>query len=85
MVGPDLLGCPEHGLADWSTYGAERRSYCRACRRARESATHFGGPRCQRGHLKTPWTWRLYSAGFRCLTCEYERRRARRQEREVAA
>lgn len=42
---------------------------CLACQRARQSATHFGGPRCRRGHLKTPWSWRTYGGKVRCVSC----------------
>ena len=83
MVGPDFLGCPIHGLADWQIYRwsnrVERR--CLACRRERSAKTHNFGDRCRKnGHLKTPWTWRYYGPNKygRCLPCQYARDRERR-------
>ena len=74
----DLLGCVTHGTKEWVLYKyrsgrTERR--CLACRRDKTAKTHNGGPRCRRGHLKTPWTWRRYNGVARCLTCQYAGRR----------
>lgn len=77
---PDLRGCPEHGPDEWRLYKykngrTERR--CLACQRNKQAATHYNGPSCHRGHLKTPWTWRRYgpSRFGRCLPCQYERQK----------
>jgi hypothetical protein len=71
--------CLEHPVSEVSIYGAERRKYCRACRREKEHKTHRHQPRCGRGHLKTPWTWRRYKSGFRCLRCQSVRDAERRK------
>lgn len=69
-----MRGCETHGLADYRVYHysdgrTERR--CLACRREKTAIHHNFGPRCRRGHLKTPWSWRFYSGIWRCLTCQY--------------
>lgn len=59
--------------------------FCASCRRNRRGQRAQSSPRCRYGHLKTPWTWRSYGNGHRCLTCQYERRAARRLQRREAA
>lgn len=55
--------------------------YCQACRRAKRGQRARTERRCRYGHLKTPWTWRLYGDGHRCLTCQYTRRAERKLRR----
>lgn len=79
---PDHVICPLHSPDDWRVYvyGDKVERRCLACRRARQAKTHNNGDRCRKGgHLKTPWTWRRYGPNQhgRCLTCQYERQRAR--------
>lgn len=80
-----MVKCIEHGTELSVSHTTDRGkprvyTYCLECRRAKyTSGARYGGPRCGKGHLKTPWTWRHYGSGWRCLTCEYERRKKRRK------
>jgi len=80
---PDGIICQTHSPDDWRLYQykngrTERR--CLGCQRAK-STYNVWGPRCRRGHLKTPWTWRHYGPKQtgRCLPCQYEDRKRRAQ------
>lgn len=82
---PDLMGCEEHGMIDWQVYAPRTRpsfGRCLVCTRNKASRTHYNGPKCVNGHLKTPWTWVVSrSTGYRrCRPCNlaYSRRRAAR-------
>ncbi len=80
---PDLRGCEKHGLTDWASWWSWRdqknRYYCRACRREspaycadkkpRGKIRHYHQTHCVKGHLKTPWTWKMYGGHVRCVTC----------------
>ena len=91
---PDLCGCdrghpPEEIGRTWSKRDGNWHFYCRACIRARVSPTHYNGERChKRGHLKTPWTWRVYRGVGRCMACHAvagaARRRAASEARRAA-
>jgi len=81
VVAPDLRGCDIHSLEDWRLYqykSGRIEKRCLVCCREKSATHHNNGPRCRRGHLKTPWTWRRYGSRQwgRCLTCQYEKRRA---------
>ena len=97
--------CIEHGSAEISGYVGKdgyTRRYCLKCRRERNKARgvvrhHRDAPRCIRGHVKTPRTWRSYIGRrgtklnqrySKCLPCQYmlekERERARDQRSAAA-
>lgn len=73
MIVPDLLGCGRHDASEMSKvrdHTQGYRWYCRACRREKEASRHYNELRCyKRGHLKTPWSWRIYSGVGRCTEC----------------
>jgi len=82
-----MRGCETHGLADFRVYRyangrVEKR--CLACQRERTAAFHYNGPRCRKGHLKTPWNWRLYSGLWRCMACHKIVRAAYYRRKKVA-